>query len=86
VFKHFWSQPWGPRSEYLLLCAVLAVLGFPDRPGDVSLLALQRLLSDADYRRRVVGYSRNSVVRAFFDHELPTWPAQFAARHWRGGE
>src|SRR5690348_903859 len=66
IFKHFWADAWGARSEYLLLCSVLAVLDYPDRLGDVSLLAVQRLLSDKEYRDRVVRCSRNSAVRMFW--------------------
>jgi hypothetical protein len=80
IFKHFWSDAWGARSEYLLLCSVAAVLDYPDGLGDVSLLSVQRLLSDAEYRARVVSYSRNSAVRTFWDQEFPSWPAQFAAQ------
>ena len=80
IFKHFWADAWGARSEYLLLCSVAAVLDYPVGQGGVSLLAVQRLLSDADYRRRVVSYSRNQAVRTFWEHEFPTWAPQFAAQ------
>ena len=80
IFKHFWADAWGARSEYLLLCSVAAVLDYPVGQGGVSLLAVQRLLSDADYRRRVVAYSRNQAVRTFWEHEFPTWAPQFAAQ------
>jgi energy-coupling factor transporter ATP-binding protein EcfA2 len=80
IFKHFWADSWGARSEYLLLCSVAAVLDYPAGRGDVSLLAVQRLLSDADYRRRVVAESRNQAVRTFWEGEFPTWAPQFAAQ------
>jgi hypothetical protein len=80
IFKHFWSDAWGARSEYLLLCSVMAILDYPDRQGDVSLLGVQRMMSDPDYRARVVQFSRNSAVRTFWDQEFPHWPPQFAAQ------
>jgi energy-coupling factor transporter ATP-binding protein EcfA2 len=80
IFKHFWGDSWGARSEYLLLCSVAAVLDYPTGRGDVSLLAVQRLLSDTEYRRRVVACSRNEAVRVFWEQEFPTWAPQFAAQ------
>lgn len=80
IFKHFWSDSWGARSEYLLLCSVAAILDYPDRQGDVSLLGVQRMMSDPLYRAHVIRFSRNSAVRTFWDQEFPNWPAQFAAQ------
>jgi hypothetical protein len=80
IFKHFWSDAWGARSEYLLLCSVMAILDYPDRQGDISLLGVQRMMSDPEYRARVVRFSRNSAVRTFWDQEFPHWPPQFAAQ------
>ena len=80
IFKHFWSEAWGARSEYLLLCSVAAILDYPDRQGDVSLLGVQRMMNDPLYRARVVRFSRNKAVRTFWDQEFPTWPPQFAAQ------
>jgi hypothetical protein len=80
IFKHFWADAWGARSEYLLLCSVAAILDYPDRQGDISLLAVQRLLNDPVYRAHVIRFSRNHAVRSFWDHEFPTWTPQFMAQ------
>src|SRR3954452_6279208 len=80
IFKHFWSDAWGARSEYLLLCSVLAILDYPDRQGDVSLLGVQRMMSDPEYRARVIRFSRNAAVCTFWDQEFAHWPPQFAAQ------
>jgi len=80
IFRHFWSDAWGARSEYLLLCSVAAILDYPDRQGDVSLLGVQRMMSDPDYRARIIKFNRNSAVRTFWDQEFPHWPPQIAAQ------
>lgn len=80
IFKHFWADSWGARSEYLLLCAVLAVLDYPIGAGDVSLLAVQRMLNDEAYRERVVAYVSNQAARTFWEQEFPSWTPQFAAQ------
>jgi hypothetical protein len=80
IFRHFWADSWGARSEYLLLCSVLAVLDYPVGRGDVSLLAVQRLLSDEEYRTRVVACCRNHAALTFWTQEFPTWTPQFMAQ------
>ena len=79
IFRHFWGDAWGARSEYILFCATAAVLNYPDQCGDVSLLAVQRMLSDAAYRAHVVRFSRDPTVRQFWLEEFPGFSAGFAA-------
>jgi hypothetical protein len=79
IFKHFWSDAWGARSEYLLLCSVAAILDYPDRQGDVSLLGVQRMMSDPDYRARVIRFSR----RACGWGVLRPWDTRSATASWR---
>ena len=51
-----------------------------DLAGDVSLLSVQRLLSDEAYRRRVIACCRNNAALTFWTQEFPTWTPQFAAQ------
>jgi hypothetical protein len=50
VFKKLWADSWGPRLEYILRNAVLAILDYPDS----TLLGVVRMLSDKKYRKSVV--------------------------------
>src|SRR6056297_428233 len=50
VFQKLWADSWGPRLEYILRNAILAVL---DYPGS-TLLGVVRMLSDKKYRKNVV--------------------------------
>lgn len=68
VFKKMWPDVWSPRMEYILLNTVLALL---DVPGS-TLLGINRLLVDADYRKRVIALIQDPVVKTF-------WVKEFAA-------
>src|SRR3989339_1712387 len=50
IFKKLWADSWGPRLEYVLRNAILALLEYPDS----TLLGVMRLLVDKNYRERVV--------------------------------
>lgn len=68
VFKKIWEGMWSSRMEYILLNTVLALL---DAPGS-TLLGINRLLSDEEYRKRVVSMIQDPVVKTF-------WVKEFAA-------
>mgnify|MGYP001806658931 FL=1 len=46
VFQKLWADSWGPRLEYILRNAILAILDFPGS----TLLGVVRMLSDKSYR------------------------------------
>ena len=66
VFKNTWSHSWGPRMEYILYAAVAALLDCEN----VSLLGIQRMLSDGKYRAWVVKQIKDPIVRAFWVEEF----------------
>src|SRR3989344_4774434 len=49
VFKKLWADSWGPRLEYVLRNAILALL---DYPGS-TMLGVMRVLVDKNYRKKV---------------------------------
>ncbi|MCX6740199.1 MAG: type IV secretion system DNA-binding domain-containing protein [Candidatus Parcubacteria bacterium] len=69
VFKKLWAESWGPRLEYILRNAILALLEYPDS----TLLGINRLLVDKNYRKKVVEKIQDPVVRAFWVDEFPKW-------------
>jgi hypothetical protein len=75
VFKKIWAEFWGPRMEYILRNALLALL---DVPG-TTLLDVPRLLDEPDFRRHVLGFVRNDQVRRFWLREYQTYPVRFRA-------
>lgn len=73
VFKKLFAESWGPRLEYILRNAILALLHYPD----TTLLGVNRLLVDDDYRRRVVRKVTDPVVRDFFVEEYDKYDPKF---------
>ncbi|WP_081639434.1 type IV secretory system conjugative DNA transfer family protein [Euryhalocaulis caribicus] len=74
VFRHMWPDAWGPRMEYVLRYALLALLDQPD----ATLPDVLRLLSDKSFRYRVTRNIRHEPVRRFWSQEFPkyTWKYQ----------
>jgi CxxC-x17-CxxC domain-containing protein len=69
VFKKIWADSWGPRLEYILRNAILALLEYPGS----TLLGVTRILVDKNYLKRVVEKITDPVVRSFWVDEFPKW-------------
>jgi len=69
VFQKLWADSWGPRLEYILRNALLALL---ETPGS-TLLGVMRILIDKKYRIRVSNNITDPVVKAFWTEEFPKW-------------
>lgn len=69
VFKKLWADSWGPRLEYILRNAILALLEYPGS----TLLGVTRILVDKDYREKVVAKITDPVVRSFWVDEFTKW-------------
>ncbi len=69
VFKKIWADSWGPRLEYILRNAILALLEYPGS----SLLGVMRILVDKSYRERVIEKVTDPVVKQFWAVEFAGW-------------
>jgi len=74
VFKKIWPDVWSPRMEYILLNCVLALLDYPG----ATLLGINRLLVDKDYRTRVIAKIRDPIVKTFWVAEFASWSEKYA--------
>ncbi len=75
VFKKIWADSWGPRLEYVLRNAILALLEYPES----TMLGIMRILVDNDYRKNVLQYVKNTSVRTFWLDEYPKYPDKLKA-------
>lgn len=66
VFKKIWADSWGPRLEYILRNALLALLDHPDS----TLLGVTRILVDNNFRKKVVSNIKDPVVKSFWVDEF----------------
>jgi len=72
-FKSIWRDSWGPRLEYILYAAIAALLDCQN----VSLLGIQRILTDDRYRQWVVRQVRDPLVRSFWTEEFAGYDERF---------
>jgi CxxC-x17-CxxC domain-containing protein len=75
VFKKIWAETWGPRLEYVLRNAILALLEYPGS----TLLGIMRMLVDKAYRRKVIDKIQDPVVKSFWVEEFAKYPDRFMA-------
>jgi type IV secretory pathway TraG/TraD family ATPase VirD4 len=71
VFKKIWSEFWGPRMEHILRHSLLTLL---DLPGS-TLLDLQRLLTDNEFRKELLHHVTQEAVRKFWVAEFEKYSA-----------
>jgi hypothetical protein len=75
IFKKIWENVWSARMEYILNNTVLALL---DTPG-TTLLGVNRMLSDKDYRLEIVKNIKDPIVKQFWVQEFAAYDAKFAS-------
>jgi Type IV secretion-system coupling protein DNA-binding domain len=73
VFKKIWPDVWSARMEYILLNTVLALI---DYPGS-TLLGINRLLADEEYRLKVIALIQDPVVKAFWVKEFASFSEKY---------
>jgi DNA helicase HerA-like ATPase len=75
VFKHLWNDSWGPRLEYILRNSLLTLL---DYPGS-NLADILKLLSDKDFRKKVIPFISNNQIKEFWVKEFDKYPERLRA-------
>src|SRR3989344_1657111 len=73
IFTKIWANAWSARMEYILNNTILALL---DTPG-TTLLGIQRMLVDKDYRQKIISNLKDPVIKAFWIHEYEAWQEKF---------
>lgn len=73
IFTKIWANAWSSRMEYILNNTILALLDTPN----TTMLGIQRMLVDKDYRQMIINNLRDPVVKAFWVHEYEQWRDQF---------
>ncbi len=66
AFKKIWVDAWSARMEYILNNILLALLEYPDS----TLLGVNRMLADKEFRKRVVDNISDVSVKAFWTDEF----------------
>jgi len=73
VFKKIWPDVWSPRMEYILNNTILALLEYPDS----TLLGINRMFSNSDFRKSVIEKVEDPVIKAFWLNEYAMYSKQY---------
>ena len=74
VFKKIWPDVWSARMEYILNNSILALLEYPDS----TLLGINRMLADSNYRKKVVDKVADPMVKSFWVQEFAKYTDRYA--------
>ena len=69
TFKKIWVDAWSARMEYILSNTLLALLEYPDS----TLLGVNRMYTDKNYRKKVVDNVKDPVVKDFWTKEFANY-------------
>lgn len=73
TFKKIWGDSWGPRMEYILRFSLLTLLQYPY----ATLLDIQPLLTDKDFKEKVLGYVSDDYIFDFWRKEFDKYTPSF---------
>ncbi|MFA5942667.1 MAG: type IV secretion system DNA-binding domain-containing protein [Candidatus Paceibacterota bacterium] len=69
TFKKIWQDAWSARMEYILTNTLLALLEYPD----ATLLGVNRMYTDKEYRQKVIDNVKDPVVKDFWTKEFANY-------------
>ena len=73
VFKKIWPDVWSARMEYILNNTILALLEYPGS----TLLSINRMLSDIDFRKKVIDKVTDPIVKSFWVKEFARYSQRY---------
>jgi len=75
TFKKIWLDTWSARMEYILTNTLLALIEYPG----ATLLGVNRMLADKEYRKKVVDNVTDVSVKSFWVDEFAKYTERQAA-------
>jgi energy-coupling factor transporter ATP-binding protein EcfA2 len=75
TFEKIWVDAWSARMAYILSNTLLALLEYPG----ATLLGVNRMLADKEYRRKIVENVKDPSVKSFWIEEFGKYTEKFAA-------
>lgn len=75
TFEKIWVDAWSARMAYILNNTLLALLEYPG----ATLLGVNRMLSDKDYRKKVVDNIKDPSVKSFWVDEFAKYTDKYAS-------
>ena len=75
IFKKLFGSNWSDRLEHVLRYTTLALLDSPN----TTVLSILKMLTDKNYRQKIVSRIQDSVVKSFWVSEFAAWSEKFDA-------
>jgi hypothetical protein len=75
IFKKLFGDNWTYRLEHVLRYTTLALLDSPN----TTVLSILKMLSDKNYRQKIVARIQDNVVKSFWVSEFAAWSEKFDA-------
>lgn len=75
IFKKLFGTNWSDRLEHVLRYTILALLDSPN----TTVLSILKMLSDKNYRQKIVARIEDNVVKSFWVSEFAAWSEKFDA-------
>lgn len=75
IFKKLFGGNWSNRLEHVLRYTTLALLDSPN----TTVLSILKMLSDKNYRQKIIARIEDSVVKNFWVNEFAGWSEKFDA-------
>ncbi len=75
IFYKIYGASWGPRLEYILRNVISTLLETPDS----TLVDVLTILTNPNYRKKVVAQLEDPVLRNFWEHEFAKMPEKMKA-------
>ncbi len=76
IFNNFWEEEWDWRWEYLLKNSLLALLEYPS----ATLLGINRMIGDKNYREKVIKKITNQEVKEFWEKDFIKYQGEFLTK------
>lgn len=73
IFKKIFAATWTPRLEHVFRFTALAMLDYPG----ATIYGMLKLLTDREFRQRVIPHITDDVVRRFWSIEFAAWSDRF---------
>ncbi|MBU1683449.1 type IV secretion system DNA-binding domain-containing protein [Patescibacteria group bacterium] len=73
IFKKLFGSNWTTRLEHVLRYTLLALLDSPN----TTILSILKMLSDKNYRQKIVSRIDDTVVKNFWVNEFAAWSEKF---------
>jgi len=73
AFEKIWADAWSPRMSYILTNTLFALLEYPDS----TLLDINRMLVEKDFRKKVVENIKDPSIKSFWTEEFAKYTDRY---------